>query len=589
MNKDDNRRWGYVNITWYFLTTLVLVGLLGANPIIRENSQTFLILFAILVFLHVIIMWVTVHSNLAAPAKRLLQGILGESKDLPVNDKGPVGEAAQVFLHLKQDAEMSQINLKKANARIAELEKGEAELNKLVSDLRLSITESSNKAAELAKTTAEEISQLKKDKESADEHITNANRFIAQTEAIFAAVANSDYSRRYDDRFPQLFSEHFPDLSKKVSNFYEHIRGLSSKTTASKDELQKKAGNIAGLCSQLISMANNDSASFESISEKSLNIAANFQKNTELASKAADIAHTTKSEFQEGYNAIRQMNETMQEIDSMSGNIMNIIKSIDDISFQTQLLSLNASIEAARAGQMGRSFAVVASKVGELAKESKDSADETSTLLEGMIKRFHEGVEMSRRTASAMDKFLDGLNKIIDVVGETKDGLTGDSRNLNELSTTAQMVSGSSNNKKYLAEEIISVSAEMEDIFKSGGIAKRDVTPAAKPYTPVQKPAAAPAPAPAPRIVNTPAYTPAARPAQTAAPAFKTLTPAPKAALPPAAAKPATFTPAPRPATGTTAAPAADKKTAAKMVVSSIKSTGFDGSSEYDRKDFGKY
>jgi len=108
----------------------------------------------------------------------------------------------------------------------------------------------------------------------------------------------------------------------------------------------------------------------------------------------------------DGQSAMTAMTESMQKITGNSNEIQRVIKVIDDIAFQTNLLTLNAAVEAARAGQHGKGFAVVAEEVRNLASRSAKAARETSELITKSSHEIEQGGEVANRTAEVLNTIV---------------------------------------------------------------------------------------------------------------------------------------------------------------------------------------
>ena len=108
----------------------------------------------------------------------------------------------------------------------------------------------------------------------------------------------------------------------------------------------------------------------------------------------------------------------MSEISKSSKKVSEIINVIDEVAFQTKLLSLNAAVEAARAGEHGRGFSVVASAVGTLAQRSADYAKEIKELISDSSEKVRVGSDLVKKSGEALNEIVVSVKKVSDLISE---------------------------------------------------------------------------------------------------------------------------------------------------------------------------
>lgn len=108
----------------------------------------------------------------------------------------------------------------------------------------------------------------------------------------------------------------------------------------------------------------------------------------------------------------------MGEINTASKKIADIITTIDEIAFRTNLLALNAAAEAARAGEQGRGFAVVAAEVRNLAQRSATAAREIKALIQDSVQKVTDGSELVNRSGQTLEEIVTSVKRVTDIIAE---------------------------------------------------------------------------------------------------------------------------------------------------------------------------
>lgn len=164
--------------------------------------------------------------------------------------------------------------------------------------------------------------------------------------------------------------------------------------------------------------ATEQAGSLEEISSSVNQINSQSSRNAENATEANALAKKAAEDAKSGNEQMKELMGSMDKITASSDEIKKVVKVIDDIAFQINLLALNANVEAARAGKYGKGFAVVAEEVRNLAARSADAVKETTAMVEESLRNIEEGNQSAKNTSSQLEEIVTGVSKVADFLGE---------------------------------------------------------------------------------------------------------------------------------------------------------------------------
>ncbi|MDR1872592.1 MAG: methyl-accepting chemotaxis protein [Deltaproteobacteria bacterium] len=141
-----------------------------------------------------------------------------------------------------------------------------------------------------------------------------------------------------------------------------------------------------------------------------------LSQGREHVEKINEISNLNHQSVVEAGGTIERMSQAMREIDGLSNKIVSVLKSIEDISFQTNILALNAAVEAARAGEYGSGFAVVADEVRNLAVKSANSVLDTRKMIETTLQNVKKGVSNSIDVQDKFTQIQENSSNIMEIV-----------------------------------------------------------------------------------------------------------------------------------------------------------------------------
>ena len=195
------------------------------------------------------------------------------------------------------------------------------------------------------------------------------------------------------------------NMNTNVSSALQEVEELATQVNVGATNLAEAAQDLAEGATDQAASVQEMLATMNTVSDGLRTNVSSVDEAYRDALKCAEDAHISRQEMGHMVDSMNRISETSKKIE-------NIITEIENIASQTNLLSLNASIEAARAGDAGRGFAVVADEIRNLADQSAKSAIDTRTLVGNTLYEIEEGSKIAYRTAEVLDGVVDAIQKI---------------------------------------------------------------------------------------------------------------------------------------------------------------------------------
>ena len=238
------------------------------------------------------------------------------------------------------------------------------------------------------------------------------------------------------------------DVTQNESYYIGDCRTLSQSLTTIRAKLTKVMRDISQVANQVDSGAYQVSAGLQTLSqgtmEQSISIDGLVSHVTELSSRikdsstrcnhASELVDKANGFAAEADTRMTELIESTKKIDQSSAKIVSIIKTIEDIAFQTNILALNASIEAARAGSAGKGFSVVAEEVSNLAAKSSEAAQDTGVLIGHSMQDIQAETESTNHAISAVQT----INECIQSIKTLTDEIARASAHQSEMITSVE-------------------------------------------------------------------------------------------------------------------------------------------------------
>jgi len=284
-------------------------------------------------------------------------------------------------------------------------------------------------------------------------------RMIEEIMRVVGAMATGDLTQTIEKDYAGSLDRLKQDVNstvKRLTEVMQNIQQTAQSVSQGADEISQ--GNV-----YLSQRTEEQAASLEETAASMEEMTATVQQNADNSRQAAQLATTAKQRAEQGSQVVGSAILAMNEINSSSRKIADIISVIDEIAFQTNLLALNAAVEAARAGEQGRGFAVVASEVRNLAQRSAAAAKEIKELIKDSSDKVAEGARLTNQSGETLDEIMNAVKKVSDIVAEIAAASQEQSSGIKQVNKVVAQLDEVTQQNAALVEESTSASDSMRN------------------------------------------------------------------------------------------------------------------------------
>jgi len=209
---------------------------------------------------------------------------------------------------------------------------------------------------------------------------------------------------------------------RAVHKMTDMLKKMSMRGIEEGNELATAAAQVSMSAQSLAQTASEQAASLEETSATMEELAAMTRQNADRAQRVATLMHKTDQDVADSNASMGAAIQSMIAIDQSSQRVSRILKTIDEITFQTNILALNAAVEAARAGEAGLGFAAVAEEVRNLAQRSASAARDTAVLVEESMANSRDGRGKVEQLGAALDSITAQVREAREFLDEVTTG-----------------------------------------------------------------------------------------------------------------------------------------------------------------------
>jgi methyl-accepting chemotaxis protein len=420
----------------------------------KEVQKIFIIATIVLTIILLALIFVLINKVVANPLERFQDGLLNffsylnKSKDtvenIPVESNDEIGKMAKV---INQNISDIKLHLEEDHNLITNVKEVVHEITRGHINNRIEATCSTPSLNEL--------------KDLINNMLKNLENFVGkdinEISLVLENYAKKDFTKTIQK-----------DSNGKIGNEIANVNNIITEILNSNQEdglsLKNSSAQLSNYVNILSTNATNQAASLEEVAASITQITENINQTSQKAQSMFSLSSDTKESSRHGKDLANKTVLSMDQINEKVQTINESIAVIDQIAFQTNILSLNAAVEAATAGEAGKGFAVVAQEVRNLASRSAEAAKEIKELVESATQQTREGKEISASMIIGFENLEAKISETNHIIDDVANAAKEQTNVMIHISDTINNLDKFTQENAQVAEETNNISRNTSDI-----------------------------------------------------------------------------------------------------------------------------
>lgn len=287
--------------------------------------------------------------------------------------------------------------------------------------------------------------------------IERLRAYIGEISDVLGAIAEGDLTRDA----AQNYTGDFQAIKKSLDSILGALNRTMGQIAASAGHVSDGSDQVSASAQTLAQGATEQASAVTEISTTITDISAGAKETAAAAEEAGDITNRAGAQLGISMENVKELSVSMERIASDSKQISTIIATIENIAFQINILSLNAAVEAARAGAAGKGFAVVAEEISNLASKSDEAAKATKELIESSAATITEGGKVMNKVSEALERTGELAGNVTVKMAGVVDAVEKQTVAMEQVATGVEQISAVVENNSATSQECAAASEEL--------------------------------------------------------------------------------------------------------------------------------